>query len=142
MKLNFIFSSVFIGFLSYGFSTSAQTKKPVTPKKAVVVAAVKALIATPLEIEAGKLLISKSDCMACHGIDNKMVGPSYGSVSEKYPFNMASVANLSKKIINGGSGVWGTVPMIPHASLSQEDADKMVKYILSLRGKAPSGVPK
>ena len=79
--------------------------------------------------DEGKILIESADCLACHQINEKMVGPSYKSVAQKY--SEKDLDNLADKIINGGSGVWGDVPMAAHPNLSKDDAKKMVKYILS-----------
>jgi cytochrome c len=87
----------------------------------------------PVEIEEGKLLISKSDCVACHKIQEKLVGPSYMDVADKYSFSPAIVQSLTNKIINGGTGTWGQIPMSPHPSITQSEAKKMVTYILSLK---------
>jgi cytochrome c len=88
----------------------------------------------PAEIEEGKLLISKSDCAACHKIQEKLVGPSYLDVADKYSVSLpAIIQSLTNKIINGGSGVWGQMPMSPHPSIAQGEAKKMVAYILSLK---------
>jgi cytochrome c len=117
----------------------AQVKKKSVAKKTVAAAVVKAPpappFATPQEIEDGKGLIAKSDCLACHKVDDKLVGPAYIAVAAKYPQNQNSVDGLSQKIISGGSGVWGTVPMAPHAAIALADANKMVKYILTLSAK-------
>ncbi|MGZ9736211.1 c-type cytochrome [Flavobacterium sp. GNP002] len=81
----------------------------------------------------GEKLIAKSDCVGCHKLDKKLIGPSYLDIAKKYPFNEKNVAYLSGKIIKGGSGVWGTIPMAAHASLKKDDAKSMAKYILSLK---------
>ena len=81
----------------------------------------------------GEKLIAKSDCIGCHKLDKKLVGPSYLDIAKKYPMNDKSIAYLSGKIIKGGSGVWGSIPMPAHASLKKNDANSMVKYILSLK---------
>jgi cytochrome c len=133
MKFKIIISGIaVIAASACSANVFAQTKKPATVKKKATVAA-KPSLASAEDLAEGNLLISKSDCMACHGIDNKMVGPSYVSVAEKYQLNQVNISGLSKKIITGGSGNWGTVPMTPHPSLLPADADKMVKYILSLK---------
>lgn len=86
------------------------------------------------DYEKGKALIaSASDCLACHQIDKKLVGPSYEEVAAKYEFNDKNVDYLASKIIAGGSGVWGQIPMTPHPDLSKTDAAEMAKYVLSLR---------
>jgi len=83
----------------------------------------------------GEQLISGSDCLTCHKVDAKIVGPSYVDVANKYEATEANIEMLAGKIINGGSGSWGEIPMAPHAALSTDDAKEMVKYILSLKTK-------
>lgn len=81
----------------------------------------------------GEQLISKSDCLACHKLDEKLVGPAYTAVAGKYSDTEANINYLAGKIIAGGAGVWGEIPMTPHPALSKEDAKEMAKYILSLK---------
>ena len=81
--------------------------------------------------DEGKALVEGADCLSCHKVDSKLVGPSYQDVAAKY--TEADIDHLSQKIIEGGKGVWGDIPMTPHAGLSKENAQKMVKYILSLK---------
>lgn len=81
----------------------------------------------------GEKLIAKSDCIGCHKLDKKLIGPSYLDIAKKYPSNEKNVAYLSGKIIKGGSGVWGTIPMAAHGSLKKEEAKSMAKYILSIK---------
>ncbi|MDB5120152.1 MAG: cytochrome [Sphingobacteriales bacterium] len=81
--------------------------------------------------EKGKALIAKSDCLGCHKLDEKLVGPAYKAVAEKY--TSADIDKLAGKIIAGGAGNWGEVPMSPHPAISKDDAKEMVKYILSLK---------
>ncbi|MFD2515416.1 c-type cytochrome [Pontibacter locisalis] len=80
----------------------------------------------------GEKLIAMSDCLSCHRVDEKLVGPSYKEVAQKYEFNDKNVDYLAGKIIEGGAGVWGQVPMTPHPNISREDAREMAKYVLSL----------
>ena len=81
--------------------------------------------------DEGKALVEGADCLSCHKVDSKLVGPSYQDVAAKY--TEADIDHLSQKFIDGGQGVWGDIPMTPHAGLSKENAQKMVKYILSLK---------
>lgn len=82
----------------------------------------------------GLALVSKSDCLTCHKIEEKLVGPSYREVAEKYADAPNDVITaLAEKIIKGGVGNWGNVPMLPHPAISQEDAETMVRYILLLK---------
>lgn len=77
--------------------------------------------------------VKASDCLSCHMVARKIVGPSYADVAAKYETTEENVNMLAQKIINGGVGVWGEVPMPPHLSLSEEDAKDMVRYILLLK---------
>jgi cytochrome c len=81
----------------------------------------------------GEKLISTSDCLTCHQVNSKIVGPSYVDVANKYAATDENIAMLAGKIIQGGSGSWGEIPMAPHPAISTEDATEMVKYILSLK---------
>jgi cytochrome c len=81
----------------------------------------------------GKALIEASDCRTCHQDAAKVIGPSYVDVAKKYPNTPANVKMLAGKVIAGGKGVWGELPMTPHPNLSQEDAEAMVSYILSMK---------
>lgn len=83
--------------------------------------------------EEGKQLIANSDCLGCHKINEKLVGPSYVDVAKKYQANDANMNLLASKIVNGGAGAWGEVPMSPHPAITQKDAKEMVKYILSIK---------
>ncbi|GGI27417.1 c-type cytochrome [Pedobacter mendelii] len=87
------------------------------------------------QVSAGEKLINKSDCLGCHNKTNKIIGPAYIEVAKKYPNNEKSINYLADKIIKGGTGVWGTMPMTAHASLKKDDAKLMAKYILSLKKK-------
>lgn len=88
-------------------------------------------------IAQGQALVDASDCKTCHHPTNKIIGPSHTDVAKKYEFTKANVSMLADKIKNGGSGVWGEIPMSPHADLSTADAEKMAMYVLSLDGEQP-----
>jgi len=86
----------------------------------------------------GLELIGASDCTTCHRLDKAgsgaSIGPAYSEVAEKYsPAADSTVNRIVKKIISGGSGIWGTVPMTPHPSVPEADVKEMVKYILTLK---------
>lgn len=81
----------------------------------------------------GMTLVAGSDCMTCHKIDEASTGPAYTAVAAKYDNTPENVSLLASKVIRGGKGVWGEAQMTAHASLSPEDAAKMVKYILMLK---------
>ena len=83
-------------------------------------------------ITVGMNLAEQSDCKACHLVNENLVGPAYDSIAQRYPFNWSSIDMLADKIILGGTGNWGAIPMTPHPELSKSDAQKMAYYILSL----------
>ena len=79
----------------------------------------------------GLALIEGADCLTCHKMDTKVVGPSYQDVANKY--TNGDIEMLATKIIEGGKGNWGEIPMTPHAGMSRENAIKMVEYIMTLK---------
>jgi cytochrome c len=85
-------------------------------------------------IAQGESLVKASDCKTCHHTTNKIIGPAHMDVAKKYEFTEANVKMLADKIIKGGSGVWGQIPMTAHPDISQADAEKMARYVLSLDG--------
>ena len=91
---------------------------------------------TPVEnpdYEKGLALVGQSDCLTCHKVNEASTGPAYSAVAAKYPNNAEVIDSLSNKVIKGGAGNWGVVPMTPHPQISKEDAVTMVKYVLSLK---------
>ncbi len=80
---------------------------------------------------ADQALASSKNCMACHAVDKKLVGPSYKDVSAKYKADKTAADKLATKIIKGGSGVWGAVPMPANPQVNDADAKKLVAWILS-----------
>jgi cytochrome c len=81
---------------------------------------------------SGKRLMDLSDCKTCHAKEKKSIGPSWIDVSKKYKASAQNVDMLSKKIINGGGGVWGEQVMAAHPQITNSDAKEIVQYILSL----------
>ena len=77
--------------------------------------------------------IRESDCLTCHSLNEKMIGPAFMQVSSRYDSTDATINRLARKIISGGLGEWGNVPMTPHPKLTEEEARTIVKYILSLK---------
>jgi len=81
----------------------------------------------------GLALVAGSDCLTCHKTSEKNIGPAYKDVAAKYENTEENVKMLAAKVIKGGSGVWGAVPMTPHPQISEEDAEAMIKYIFLLK---------
>ncbi len=76
-------------------------------------------------------LATSKNCMACHAIDKKLVGPAYKDVAAKYKGDKTAADKLAAKVIKGGSGVWGAVPMPANTQVSEAEAKKLVAWVLS-----------
>ena len=88
---------------------------------------------TPVDaIARGEALVKSNDCSTCHHRINTIIGPAHTDVAKKYEFTEANVKLLAGKILQGGTGVWGQIPMNAHADISQDDAEAMARYVLSL----------
>ncbi|MCW7538171.1 c-type cytochrome [Aquabacterium sp. A7-Y] len=94
-----------------------------------LVAALSATLAAPAY--ASQQLAQQKNCMACHAVDKKLVGPSFKDVAAKYAGQKDAVDKLAQKVIKGGAGVWGPVPMPANAQVSDADAKTLVKWILT-----------
>jgi cytochrome c len=100
-------------------------------KRALIVfASVLAVSAPALADEA---LAKANNCMACHAVDKKLVGPSYKDVAKKHGGDAAKVDALATKIIKGGSGAWGAVPMPANPKVSEADAKKLAAWVLGMK---------
>ena len=116
---------------------NTDTKTP--PADSTAAAPVAAPATSSTASDKGLDLIAASDCTTCHKLNKEAtsgasIGPAYSEVAAKYsPAADTTVDRLIKKVISGGSGVWGTVPMTPHPALKPEDVKTMVTYILSLK---------
>jgi cytochrome c len=73
-------------------------------------------------------MLAKNTCTACHAMDRKLLGPSFKEVADKYAAKPDAVAYLAQRIKNGGSGVWGQVPM-PSQGISPQDAQTLAQWI-------------
>ncbi len=82
---------------------------------------------------ADQALAVSKNCMACHAIDKKVVGPAYKDVAEKYKSDKGAAERLTGKIMKGGAGVWGPVPMPANVQVSEPEAKKLATWVLSLR---------
>ena len=79
---------------------------------------------------ADEALAKAKNCMSCHAIDKKLVGPSYKEVAAKYKADKAAPAALAAKVKAGGKGVWGQIPMPPN-NVTEDEAKKLVAWVLS-----------
>jgi len=78
-------------------------------------------------------LAKSKNCMACHATDKKLVGPSYKDVAAKYASDKDAAAKLAKKIREGGTGVWGQVPMPANPQVNEADALTLAKWVLTVK---------
>lgn len=92
-----------------------------------------ALTLAALPALANQELAQKKACMACHQIDKKVVGPSYLDVAKKYKGQKDAEAKLVQKVLKGGGGVWGTMPMPANPQVNEAEAKQLVKWILSVK---------
>lgn len=88
-------------------------------------------------IAEGKALMETQDCKTCHHPTNQGIGPAHKTVAEKYEYTDANVSLLAERIIKGSTGTWGDIAMNPHPDLKPEDAEKIIRYVLSLDGEQP-----
>ncbi|TDP64107.1 c-type cytochrome [Roseateles toxinivorans] len=78
-------------------------------------------------------LAQKKNCMACHAVDKKVVGPSYKDVAAKYKGQKDAEAKLAEKIVKGGSGVWGPVPMPANTQVSADEAKQLAQWVMATK---------
>jgi cytochrome c len=76
-------------------------------------------------------LAAKKNCLACHAVDKKIVGPAYKEVAAKYKADAGALARLTEKVQKGGVGVWGQIPMPPNPQVSPAEAKTLVAWVLS-----------
>jgi cytochrome c len=100
-------------------------------KRALIIMAAMAAIST--SALADQALATAKNCMACHAVDKKLVGPSYKDVAKKYAGDAKAVDMLAGKIVKGGSGVWGAIPMPANPQVSDADAKKLAAWILGMK---------
>ena len=118
-----------IGILLFALLISCHTvKKRAKPPEPIQLTKTE----TKKELDLFQLIETK-DCPTCHSIDTKYIGPPFISVSRKYEVTDENINRLSLKIINGGIGVWGDVPMTPHTTLTRVEAKEIVTLILTLK---------
>jgi len=92
-----------------------------------------ALAVTTLPAFAQADLAQKKNCLACHAVDKKVVGPAYKEVAAKYAGQKDAVDKLTQKVMKGGVGVWGQIPMPANPQVSEAEAKQLVTWILGLK---------
>jgi len=82
---------------------------------------------------ANPQLAQQKNCMACHATDKKLVGPSYKDVAAKYAGQKDAVDKLTQKVMKGGSGVWGAVPMPANPQVTEAEAKQLATWVLTVK---------
>ena len=115
-------------------SGDTTTTTSTTPDTAATTTPAATDYTTTPDYQKGLAIEAKSDCATCHKINEKLIGPAFKDIAIKYAgASEATIDTLAGKVINGGAGNWGTIPMTPHPALSKEDARTVVKYVLLLK---------
>jgi cytochrome c len=86
-----------------------------------------------IPVHANEELAKSKGCLNCHAIDQKRVGPSYKDVAAKYAGQSDAADKLAAKIIAGGAGTWGAMPMPPNPQLAADDAKKLAQWVLGIK---------
>ena len=130
MKKVLLVAPAFFLLIACGNNSSGDAKKTDTvSKQTTTPAGTNDLSSNPV-YQKGLELESKSDCATCHRVEEKLQGPSFRDIANKYASMPDTiVGHLAGKIITGGKGVWGEIMMTPHPALSKDDAEALVKYI-------------
>lgn len=100
-------------------------------KKALLFAVLGLSLAAPAFADLA--LATSKNCMSCHAVERKVLGPSFKDVAAKYKDDKGAVELLASKIMKGGSGVWGPVPMPANTQVSEADARKLAAWVLSAK---------
>lgn len=130
MKKILSFAPVFILLIACNNNSSVDEKKTDTVSKQTTTQAGTNDLSSNPDYQKGLELEAKSDCATCHRIDEKLQGPSFREIANKYGgMPDTIIGHLAGKIISGGKGVWGEIMMTPHPALSKEDAESLVKYV-------------
>ena len=98
-------------------------------KRSLITLAMTLAVAAPAF--ADQALATSKNCMACHSVDKKLIGPSYKDVASKYAGDPDAAGKLAKKIREGGVGTWGQIPMPANPQVSADEGAKLAAWILS-----------
>jgi len=102
-------------------------------KKSLLALAVLAVTTVSAPVWADQTLATAKNCMACHALDKKLVGPAYKDVAAKYAGDKSAIDKLAAKIQKGGAGVWGPVPMPANTQVNDAEAKKLAAWVLTVK---------
>ena len=100
-------------------------------KKFALIASLAAVMAAPAFANAD--MAQKKNCLACHAIDKKLVGPAFKDVAAKYAGQADAAAKMAEKIQKGGVGAWGQMPMPANPQVNAEEAKQLAAWVLSIK---------
>lgn len=100
-------------------------------KRSLTILALTLSVAVPAM--ADQALATSKNCMGCHAVDKKLVGPAFKEIAAKYAGQKDAPAKLAAKVIAGGTGVWGAIPMPANTQVNEADAKKLVAWVLSTK---------
>jgi cytochrome c len=98
-----------------------------------IVFALAATFSVTAPVFADQALATSKNCMACHAVDKKLVGPAFKDVAAKYASDKSAVDKLATKITKGGSGVWGLIPMPANTQVNEAEAKKLAAWVLTAK---------
>ena len=102
-------------------------------KRVLLTSAALTAVAAASPAMADEAMAKAKNCMACHAIDKKVVGPAYKDVAKKFGGQAGAADMLADKIMKGSSGTWGPVPMPPNTNVNAAEAKSLATWILSLK---------
>jgi cytochrome c len=114
------------------FFAQEDSEKMYQPKHIATAMTLAAGLLSAPGIQADQAIAQSKGCLACHQVDNKVVGPAFKDIAAKYKGDSSAPAMLAAKVKAGGVGTWGQIPMPPNPTVSDEDANTLVVWVLSL----------
>lgn len=102
-------------------------------KRLLICALLGAMASASALADAGLDLAKSKNCLACHAVQNKVVGPAYKDVAAKFAGQKGAEDMLVQKVLKGSTGTWGAIPMPANPQVSDAEAHTLVKWILSLK---------
>lgn len=132
-KTEVVIASALPDYAQDAHGNLAEQNRPVGQtrgKETIPAATTQEAAGAPSGAAAVMALANGKGCMACHGVANKIVGPGYNEIAEKYQGQTDAEAKLIGKVKNGGQGVWGAVPMPPQGHVQDEEIKQLVQWIL------------
>jgi cytochrome c len=114
-------------------TTERSTFKRIINQGVIMKTVIMSLVFMALPAWADNALLVKNNCLACHNVNQTVVGPAFKDVANRYRGQADAVDRLAKKIRAGGAGVWGAMPMPAHPQIAEADAKKLAVYILNIK---------